>query len=408
MWYTPCMKLTAKVKLQPTEAQADSLKRTLETGNAACNYISGVAWETKTFGKFQVQKLVYETVRKTFDLTAQLVIRCIAKVTDSYKRSPPEGTRRSRRSLDKKTAPRGCASVEATPTFKPLGSIAFDSRILSWKLDRNEVSIWTVDGRQKIGFLCHDRAKEILLGVRGESDLCLIDGAFYLFTSCEVKEESPKDVDTFLGVDMGIKNIASDSDGNQYTGQTVNALRKRHAKLRSKLQSKGTQSARRLLKKRKRKEQRFAKDVNHQISKSIVLRAKDTDRGIAIEELGGIRDRVTVRKAQRRQHHSWAFSDLRLKIEYKAKLHGVPVISVDPRNTSRTCTACGCVDKANRKSQSVFLCVSCGYFAPRGHPADTNAAVNISRRALVNAPNVPTLDVDFYTNVSGTSLRLQS
>lgn len=375
------MKLTAKVKLQPTEAQADSLKRTLETGNAACNYISGVAWETKTFGKFQVQKLVYETVRKTFDLTAQLVIRCIAKVTDSYK-------------IDKKTE----------RTFKPLGSIAFDSRILSWKLDRNEVSIWTVDGRQKIGFLCHDRAKEILLGVRGESDLCLIDGAFYLFTSCEVKEESPKDVDTFLGVDMGIKNIASDSDGNQYTGQTVNALRKRHAKLRSKLQGKGTQSARRLLKKRKRKEQRFAKDVNHQISKSIVLRAKDTDRGIAIEELGGIRDRVTVRKAQRRQHHSWAFSDLRLKIEYKAKLHGVPVISVDPRNTSRTCTACGCVDKANRKSQSVFLCVSCGYFAN----ADTNAAVNISRRALVNAPNVPTLDVDFYTNVSGTSLRLQS
>lgn len=373
------MKLTAKVKLQPTETQADSLKRTLETGNAACDYISGVAWETKTFGKFQLQKLVYENVRKTFDLTAQLVIRCIAKVSDSYK-------------LDKKTE----------RIFKPLGSIAFDSRILTWKLDRNEVSIWTVDGRQKIAFLCHDRAKEILLVVRGESDLCLIDGSFYLFTSCEVEEESPKDVDAFLGVDMGIKNIASDSDGNQYTGKTVNALRKRHAELRSKLQSKGTQSARRLLKKRKRKEQRFAKDVNHQISKAIVLRAKDTDRGIAIEELGGIRDRVTVRRAQRRQHHSWAFSDLRLKIEYKAKLHGVPVVSVDPRNTSRTCTACGCVDKANRKSQSVFLCVSCGYFAN----ADTNAAVNISRRALVNAPNVPTLDVDFYTNVSGTSLRL--
>ena len=375
------MKLTAKVKLTPTDAQTDSLKRTLETGNAACNYISGVAWETKTFGKFQVQKLVYEHVRKTFDLTAQLVIRCIAKVTDAYK-------------LDKETE----------RTFRPLGSIAFDSRILSWKLDKDEVSIWTVDGRQRMNFLCHERAKEVLSGVRGESDLCLIDGSFYLFTSCEVEEESTKDVDNFLGVDMGIKNIASDSDGHQYTGKTVTALRKRHAELRSKLQAKGTHSARRLLKKRHRKEQRFAKDVNHQISKQIVLRAKDTNRGIAIEELGGIRDRVTVHKAQRRQHHSWAFADLRLKIEYKAKLHGVPVVSVDPRNTSRTCTACGCVDKANRKSQSTFLCVSCGYFAN----ADTNAAVNISRRALVNAPNVPTMEVDFYPVASGASLRLTS
>ena len=77
------MKLTAKVKLQPTTAQADSLKRTLEKANAACNYISQVAWDTHTFGKFQVQKLVYDDVRKTYDLTAQLVIRCISKVTDA-------------------------------------------------------------------------------------------------------------------------------------------------------------------------------------------------------------------------------------------------------------------------------------------------------------------------------------
>src|SRR4051812_16625571 len=85
LWYTACMKLPAKVKLQPSEAQVNSLKRTLETANAACDYISQVAWDTHTFGKFQVQKLVYEDVRATFDLTAQLVIRCISKVTDAYK-----------------------------------------------------------------------------------------------------------------------------------------------------------------------------------------------------------------------------------------------------------------------------------------------------------------------------------
>ena len=183
------MKLTAKVKLQPTEAQAVSLKRTLEKANAACDYISGVAWETRTFGKFQIQKLVYEDVRKSFDLTAQLVIRCIAKVTNTYK-------------LDKKTK----------RAFKPLGSIAFDSRIRSWKLDKHEVSIWTVDGRQKIRFVCSVRSKELLCGDRGESDLCLIDDQFYLFTACEVHEPTPKDVEDFLGVELDANHSAADSD----------------------------------------------------------------------------------------------------------------------------------------------------------------------------------------------------
>ncbi|MBM3264282.1 MAG: transposase [candidate division Zixibacteria bacterium] len=39
-------------------------------------------------------------------------------------------------------------------------------------------------------------------------------------------------------------------------------------------------------------------------------------------------------------------------IAYKTKLAGVPVIVVDPRNTSRTCTSCRCVDKRNRPVQS--------------------------------------------------------
>jgi IS605 OrfB family transposase len=152
------------------------------------------------------------------------------------------------------------------------------------------------------------------------------------------------------------------------------------------LQRKGTQAARRLLKKRRRKEKRMASQKNHEISKRIVEKAQRHSLGIALEELTGIRERTTVRKSQRRQQSSWAFHDLRQKIEYKARLAGVPVVLVDPRNTSRTCPACGCVDKANRPHQSTFLCVGCGYFAP----ADSNAAVNIGRRAAVNQPYIPT------------------
>jgi hypothetical protein len=61
---------------------------------------------------------------------------------------------------------------------------------------------------------------------------------------------------------------------------------------------------------------------------------------------------------------------------------GVPVILVDPRNTSRTCPECGHCDKHNRPNQSTFSCVVCGYAAH----ADYVASVNISRRAVVNPP----------------------
>ncbi|HEY3228028.1 MAG TPA: hypothetical protein VGJ87_02340, partial [Roseiflexaceae bacterium] len=56
------MKLTAQLKWQPTPEQADALKRTLATANAASDYISDVAWATRTFGKLALQKLCYQDV----------------------------------------------------------------------------------------------------------------------------------------------------------------------------------------------------------------------------------------------------------------------------------------------------------------------------------------------------------
>ena len=75
---------------------------------------------------------------------------------------------------------------------------------------------------------------------------------------------------------------------------------------------------------------------------------------------------------------AWCF------VSYKAKRAGVPVVFVDPRNTSRQCAACGCIDKKNRPNQATFLCVACGHAAN----ADTNAAINIRSRALVAQGNV--------------------
>ncbi|WP_129675758.1 RNA-guided endonuclease TnpB family protein [Candidatus Chloroploca sp. Khr17] len=353
------MRLTIQLKLQPTPEQADALLRTLERANEACNAISRTAWETKTFRQFAVHALVYQSVRETFDLTAQMAVRCIAKVSDAYK-------------LDKKVM----------RSFTPHGAIAYDDRILSFALPKSEVSMWTLDGRQAIPFVCGERQRQLLTTRRGETDLALVNGEWRLLAGREVETREPIDVEGVLGIDLGVTNIAVDSDGETHSGKAIKNVRYRHRRLRQKLQRLGTKGSRRRLKKLAGQERRFATWINHNLSKRIVGKAERTKRAIALEDLTHIRSRVRVRRSQRATLHSWAFVQLRAFLVYKAALAGVPVSFVDPRNTSRTCPACGCIDKANRKTQASFLCISCGFAGP----ADTIAAGNIARRAPVSVP----------------------
>jgi len=107
-----------------------------------------------------------------------------------------------------------------------------------------------------------------------------------------------------------------------------------------------------------------------------VRTAQCTKRGLALEDLEGIRSRIKARRSQRRILHSWSFNQLRQFVAYKAALAGVRVVYVDPCNTSRTCPACGLVDARNRPTQARFECVSCGLAGL----ADTIAAENIRVR----------------------------
>src|SRR5262249_22149866 len=201
-----------------------------------------------------------------------------------------------------------------------------------------------------------DKQRDLLKHQKGESDLWFHRGEWYLLATCDVEEPVPEQVESYLGIDGGIVNLATDSDGEVHRANPINHVRYRHRRLRRKLQKKGTKAAKRRLKRLAGQEHRFARDTNHCISKRIVAKAQGTKRGIALEDLKGIRDRVTVKQSQRAILHSWSFDDLQQKIRYKARQAGVKVVYVDPRNTSRTCPACGCVDKRNRPSQSQFNC----------------------------------------------------
>lgn len=358
-------KLIAQIRLLPTPEQAEALSETLHQANAVCNWLSERAWSAKTFRRYDLQKLAYRDARAVFPrLSSQMIVRCIAKVADAYK-------------LDRKAQCR----------FRPEAAIAYDARILSWKGDA--ASLWTIVGRQRIPFVCGDRQHALLASHRGEADLLLRDGAWYLSVSVSVPDTEERPASDWLGVDVGVVNIATTSDGLNFSGAHLNGLRRRAFRLRRKLQQKGTKSARRLLRKRRRREARFSRHVNHCISKQIVAVAERTERGIAVENLDGIRSRIRATRPQRRALHSWAFGDLQAKIAYKAKRAGVPICYVDPRNTSRECRVCGHTEKGNRRSRDVFACLACGHTAD----ADVNAARVIASRAVVNRPYVDRVEV---------------
>ena len=351
------MKQTMLLKLAPTTEQAQALLDTMHTFNAACNYIAEQAFESQVANKFELQKMTYGDLRTTYHLPAQLAIRAISKTTDVYKR-------------DK--------SIQ--PTFQSEGAIVYDERVMSFK-GLTTVSLLTLSGRVLIPFLIGSYQASRMGSIKGQADLIYRNGTFYLAVTLDVPTPAPTSTDDTLGIDLGIVNLATDSEGETFSGQAVEKTRQRHHALRQRLQKRGTKNAKRRLKKLSGREKRFRKNTNHVISKRIVQKAKANHQAIAIEELRHIRQRTerTVRHSQRARQSSWAFGQLRQFLSYKAALAGVPLHTVDPRNTSRTCSECGHCAKANRQSQATFCCVECGHT----DNADRNAAINISRASVM-------------------------
>lgn len=354
------MKLTLKIKLLPSEAQAVVLKETLIEANSCCGAISDIAWDEKVFQQFRLHKRVYYPMKESFNLTSQVLIRCIAKVSDSYK-------------LDRK----------AHRSFRPLGGISYDNRILTYK-PNDIVSIWTIGGREKIPFVCHNR--KYIPYIQGEADLVYKKDKFYLFQTVDIPDEDIEDVEDFIGVDMGLVEITALSNGKTFSSKELTAYREKRQKVRSSLQRKGTKGSKKVLKRLSSKERTTATIINHTISKQIVSLAKAEDKGIAIENLKGIRfSSVNKGKKFRSRIGKWNFNQLRQFLTYKSLLNGVKLIDVPPVYTSKTCSHCLHIGKRQGK---VFTCSNCNSV----FDADVNAAKNIALLGVsINNPEKPSM-----------------
>ncbi len=358
---------TIALTLRPTADETTVLLRLQVAFNAACNYISGVAWDAQEFNKVRLQRLCYGDVRRDYGLMAQHTIRAIAVVADAY--TLDHDTRR---------------------TFRADASVVLDTPRL-YRVKHNRACITTLDGRIKVELGIGGHQRRQLAGAVKLAEADLIrdrKGRWRLMVSAHYIDPPTHDTEGVLGVDLGRTDIAVTSDGATFSGKQVTATRDHYARVRRSIQKKaaqGTRSTRRRAgavgKRIAGRERRFQRNTNHIISTRIVASAVEHEQAIACEDLTGIRERTNRQprnRTERRRSNRWAFYQLRAFLAYKCVGAGVPFVLVNPAYTSQMCHRCFVLGERCGKR---FACCNpaCAW---RGD-ADLNGARNIARLGLV-------------------------
>ncbi|MFL5801512.1 MAG: RNA-guided endonuclease InsQ/TnpB family protein [Roseiflexaceae bacterium] len=209
------------------------------------------------------------------------------------------------------------------------------------------------------------------------ADLITRDGRWWLHVVVTVPAPDIAPTEQVVGVDLGIVRPAVTSN-NHFLGQRRwKAIEGRLFHLKRRLQQKGTRSAKRHLRKVRRKQARFRRNCDHVLSKQIV-QSVEPGATIVLENLTDIRKRTKIRRKTQtsRRVHSWSFAQLKGFIGYKAEERGCMVVAVDPRHTSQRCSCCGYSARNNRRSRGRFVCRTCGFELH----ADLNASRNIAAK----------------------------
>lgn len=352
---------TVVCKLAPSLNQVADIEATMKAFASACDFAADAARRIGSTNKVKVQADAYRAIRANFGLSANLAIRAIGRACAALK-----------------------IPAKIHSTFDAT-SIDYDQRIFAFHEWNWTFGLTMLSGRIKIATQLGDRQRALLKGKKPTSATLVKrrSGGYYLHVALSIEAPEPIEVTGTLGVDLGMRRVAVDSDGEIHEAAEVNQLREHYPRIRRSIQAKGTRAAHLLLKRLSGNEARHARHVNHVISRRIIDKAKATGRAIAVEDLTGIRERIKVRKAQRYKQQSWSFWQLRSFLEYKAIDAGIPLIAVNPAYTSKTCHRCGVI---GHRDALKFSCTGCGDF-----DADINAALNIS--ALGAAVTRPELRV---------------
>ena len=356
--------LTYAVRIDTSPDQSQVLSDTCAAYLNCCNMVSKTAWEHKTLSQKTLHQLVYRRLRDEYHVGAQMACSSMNRVIGNY---------RTIKDMH------GSPWATSRPEYHSAGYDLVWNRDYSILKD-GQLSINTIDGRIKASVDWAHVPDAYRHGKFGTARLLNRGGKWLLLIPSTVELPEPARPQQVVGVDMGVRFLATtyDSDGSTvfYDGKEVKRKREHYKKLRASLQKKGTRSAKRRLRNIGQRENRWMRDVNHQVSKALVSRQSKPTL-FALENLSGVRNATEkVRKSDRYVQVSWAFYQLRQMIEYKAAQAGHSIVAVDPRYTSQTCPTCGLVRKANRRKKThEYHCSNCGY---RSND-DRVAAMNIQR-----------------------------
>ena len=388
--------ITAKLKLHTTPEQFQALRTTQLAYRDALNYVSRYAFEHgKMSNRVALQDGTYHEVRARFHLPSQMACSVPRQVGATYKtlwtkvkqnaaHRKAGRTKKRYRGLDKPPK-----YVSPTLTYQ-------HRKDYSFKRDQR-VSILTLDGRVIVSYTgYHEHVAQIRKGAEIGAAKLWYDKPkkqFYLLIALEIEgaDPTPETHTGVAGVDVGVRYLAvtATTKGNRsfHSGKGIVKKANHYARLRKRLQKKGTRSATRRLVVISGRERRLKADANHVVSKRIVTRHPHSL--IGLENLTDIRERTRRKKgktATRKQrkanaaYSKWSFAELQGMIAYKALLHGSMAIKVDAHYTSKACPMCGHTSDANRPNKGLlFVCQNCHYTLH----ADLVGARNITMRTLL-------------------------
>ena len=382
------MKQIRTVKIQ-LKVNSKVFKPTIDAYTQAFNFVCNAAWNNQEFNGVKLHHLTYHQVRQDTKLKSQLAISSRMKATEALQSVI------ARKKKGKKVS---CPQSKFCP-------IRYDDRSLTVDFTNNTINILTLEGRVKLPIYVPKYFEQYLGWTRCSADLMQIKGKTFLHIVFEREVDDIVPNGKYIGIDRGIKKLAVVSDNRFFGGGHIKHVSTKYERLRSSLQSKGTKSSKRHLRKISRSERLFRKDVNHCITKKIVAGLK-LGTTIVLEKLTGIRGGArkltseerqnkvkTLRKPQRKDVNKWNFFQFEQMLTYKAEAAGCKVVFVDARYTSQRCSNCGHIHKGNRQKQSRFKCRQCDFRLN----ADLNGSRNIVMKYLdasgypawvnVNLPN---------------------
>ncbi|MGH2496744.1 MAG: RNA-guided endonuclease InsQ/TnpB family protein [Ktedonobacteraceae bacterium] len=396
--------ITAKLKLLTTPEQHRLLRQTQLAYRDALNFVSRYAFEQgKLSSNERLQKETYYEIRARFKLPAQMACNVPRQVAATYKGLWTKLKQNAAQRKAGHTKKRYKGLDEPPKYISP--TLTYNYRKdYSFKTGQ-QVSVLTLQGRIILPYQSYDPHVALIhQGATIGAARLWYDKShkqYYLLVTLELElpNPTPETLPNVAGVDVGMRYLAVTAtltnDSSFYSGKRVRARADHYARLRKRLQRKGTRSATRRMIALSGRERRLKLHTNHTIAKQIVNAHPHTL--IGLEDLTGIRERTKRRtrrrkrngkgtepvspKARRANRHAskWAFAELHNLLAYKALLSGSLTIKVDAHYTSKACPMCGYTSKKNRPQHGLlFVCQNphCHYTLH----ADLVGARNIAMR----------------------------